>query len=348
MKPSPDPLDLGALSALGFGPEGPLMRESKLLLDVNFLGTLLAEFERELGPEAASATFFRIGVLLGLRDAQRALQGSFVALHAPPGALPAATAPLAMRLGSRASGCPVGSLEVAGSWPERLEAEARLSKLGTSPRPSCALSSGYTSGWLSGILETDVVAQEQSCAARGDESCSFLACEVEGWQRAGDAEALRCAEQVDFPTFRALAARYFLPPAVEGESGACVRDAGDFDAGAPVVHVWGPVMVLPFLGADIAMQTVDVLARDPSVEQVRVVVVDLRDAPVDDGFEGAALEQVLRRISGWGAEAILTGVSPLSEPLVADLEAEHLVVRKAVSEAIAAAFQIAEAQRFLV
>ena len=47
-----------------------------------------------------------------------------------------------------------------------------------------------------------------------------------------------------------------------------------------------------------------------------------------------------------GAEALITGVSPLSEAAVADCESRHLLVRKDLSEAIAAAFQIAEAQRF--
>jgi hypothetical protein len=50
-------------------------------------------------------------------------------------------------------------------------------------------------------------------------------------------------------------------------------------------------------------------------------------------------------VAGWGAEPILTGISPLSEPVVADLEKTHLVMRKDLPAAIAAAFQIAEAQR---
>jgi hypothetical protein len=54
---------------------------------------------------------------------------------------------------------------------------------------------------------------------------------------------------------------------------------------------------------------------------------------------------VLDAVEGWGAEPLLTGISPLSERAVADLEKTHLVIRKDLPEAIAAAFQIAEAQR---
>ena len=54
---------------------------------------------------------------------------------------------------------------------------------------------------------------------------------------------------------------------------------------------------------------------------------------------------MLDAVARWGAEPILTGISPLSEAAVADLEKTHLVIRKDLPEAIAAAFQIADAQR---
>ena len=39
-------------------------------------------------------------------------------------------------------------------------------------------------------------------------------------------------------------------------------------------------------------------------------------------------EEVLETIEAWGAEALLTGVAPLSEALVSDIETTHLLVRK--------------------
>jgi anti-anti-sigma regulatory factor len=76
-----------------------------------------------------------------------------------------------------------------------------------------------------------------------------------------------------------------------------------------------------------------------------VVIVDLSGTLIDDGFGAAALEQILGAIEGWGAEPILTGVSPLSAQVVGELESSHLVLHKDLANAIAVGFQIADAQR---
>jgi hypothetical protein len=56
---------------------------------------------------------------------------------------------------------------------------------------------------------------------------------------------------------------------------------------------------------------------------------------------------VLETIEGWGAEVILTSISPFSEPVVQEIEATHLLLCKNLPEAIATAFQVSEAQRHL-
>jgi anti-anti-sigma regulatory factor len=122
---------------------------------------------------------------------------------------------------------------------------------------------------------------------------------------------------------------------------------GAFDSGSPAVHVWGPVMVVPYAGDETAV-AVEAVALDPSAAGVTVVVVDLQGAIVDDGFGAVALERVVDVIQGQGAEAVITGVSPLSARVVAGLGHGPLVVRKDLGDAIAAAFQIAELQRHAV
>jgi anti-anti-sigma regulatory factor len=102
---------------------------------------------------------------------------------------------------------------------------------------------------------------------------------------------------------------------------------------------------VPFGGADDSLHAIDLIGRDPAARDVAVVVLDLTGAVIDDGFGAAALESVLDAIESWGAEPVLAGVCPLSERIVADLERHHLVIRKDMSNAIASAFQIAEAQR---
>ncbi len=111
------------------------------------------------------------------------------------------------------------------------------------------------------------------------------------------------------------------------------------------MHLWGPVMVLPFTTLDEALGTVEMLGRDPGISEIRAVVIDLREQPLDEGFGAAALEQVLETIESWSAQGLITGVSPHAEAAIAGLEASHLILRKDLPEAIATAFQIADVQR---
>ena len=55
--------------------------------------------------------------------------------------------------------------------------------------------------------------------------------------------------------------------------------------------------------------------------------------------------QILETIESWDAQSLVTGVSPSSEAAISSLESSHLILRKDLSEAIATAFQIADAQK---
>ena len=107
-------------------------------------------------------------------------------------------------------------------------------------------------------------------------------------------------------------------------------------------------MIISFTGGEEALEAVDLIGRDPAARDVSVVVVDLSGAVVDEGYGAVALEQVVDMIEAWGAEAVFAEVSPLAEPVVADLEHQPLMIHKDLAQAIAAAFQIAEAQRCTV
>ena len=332
--------DFATLAALGFGPGSALMSDAKLLVDRGFLASLLEQFEQELGTRDASLTWFQIGLMRGLLDAERAVGAGQLSRALVP--------PLVMQLFPRHDAPHAGAVAFCGCWPDGHESDARLAKLGESDAPSCALSAGYTSGWLSGTFEADILVIEESCRAAGDTGCRFVARQVNDWRASGDPRAAALLEAIRIEPLRELAAHQ---AAVEyAESGAETGiDPGEaFDSEASVVHLWGPVMVLPFSSPDDALQALELLSRDSQMAEVRVVVVDLRGAILDAGFGAAALERALETIEGWGAEVMLTGVSPLCEEVVAEIEREHLVLRKDMAEAIASAFQIADAQRHLV
>jgi hypothetical protein len=307
------------LAALGFGPEASLMTEPKLFVDSRLLSALIVELEDELGYPTAARTLFLIGLTHGLRDADRAVAKGFLSLgetDAVPGAGERAVrTALPMDLAVPVSG-PSGH-ELRGHWPERYEAAAWLSKFGPADDASCWLSAGYTSGWLSGTLDADVLALEDSCAGCGDEHCHFVAREMASWETAPPNAQRELLGPIDFELFRALALRSpaSAPDLIESE--------GEFDPEAPLVHIWGPVMILPFTSAEEILRTTEALSRDPSTREIAAVVVDLRGELLDDGFGAAAIERVLATVEAWGAEPILTGVAPLSEPVVDGLESSE-------------------------
>lgn len=324
------------LAALGIGPESALLNEPRLLLNQKFLGALMAELDDELGVEDARLTFFQIGFLHGLRDAERIVQAGFLESGAASAA-PAAPS-IAIQLGGRSRDAASGAITLGGSWPERFEANARVARLGPEDAPSCTLSAGYTSGWLSGTLEADILAVESTCSASGDACCSFRAAEPEVWRDSQNAEAQLLLRSIPFSALREVVAQSSRPQPQP-------RPSAGFDPNDPVVHSWGPVMVMPFLSPEEALETIQVLESSPDTCSARVVVIDLRGIDLDEDFGAAALEQVLGAIEGWGADSILTGVSQLSEPVVQGLEVAHCILRKDLSEAIASAFQLADAQR---
>src|SRR5262245_17576015 len=303
-----------------------------MLLNADFLGSLHVELEARLGPESAEATLLQLGFLHGYCDALAVLRTGFAPLE-PPGQGKVASTRLAIRLAP-----PKDRLEWTGLWPEAPEARTRAADAPPPAAPACFASAGYTSGWLSGILGADLVAVEDACRSLGHAECSFVARRIDAWRAAGDPRARAALDALSFSALRELAARHVPMPELPA-------NGERYEPGSPVIHVWGPVMVLPFAGSDECLRSLDLLGRDPGARAVRVVIVDLSGAMIDEGFGAASLELVLDAVEDWGAEPLLTGISPLSERAVAALEKTHLVIRKELPEAIAAAFQIADAQR---
>lgn len=324
---------------LDFDPSNVLDRDPYVLLDPRLLAPLLTQFAEELGPERASITVMRIGALLGLRDAHDAVaRAGHRRAHVDR---PIAT-PLRMRCQQRRGAD--GQLEIHGQWPDRHEAAARLAAVGASPAGGCQLSLGYTSGWLSGLFELDLCAFEKACGVDGHPSCSFVARTGDAWHAHASPEQQQLIEALGLPELRDYladhhAGRHRAPRLDEAD----VHHTVDRDACA--IHVWGPVMVIPYAGPDEALSALELIGRDPAAAEVTVVVVDLEEAMLDEAHGALALEHIVHCIEAWGAEAIFTEPSPLSARVVLDLENSPLLVVKDLDEAISTAFQVAESQR---
>lgn len=324
------------LAVLGLDLRTTLEDEPRFLLDRDFMGSLHMELADRLGAGDARAALLQLGFLHGLRDAARIVLAGFG--HSLESRGPGPTAP---RLSFRLDPVQGSALVLRGAWPERIEADAVVSLLGARPHPACHLSAGYTSGWLSAVFDTDLLAVETSCGCTGAAACSFEAREPEAWRTLAMRQPGAARLELPFRDLREIVGRHLeaQPPHLEPSSPEA------FEPGSPVVHVWGPVMVIPFSGAEESLRAVELIGRDPGARHVRVVVVDLSGTLIDEGFGAAALEQVLDAIESWGAEPLLTGVSPLSQHVIEDLERSHLVIHKDLPEAIAAGFQIAQALR---
>jgi hypothetical protein len=318
------------LAALGLDLAETLREEPRFLTDAAFIGALHLELRERLGPTDARDALIQLGFLHGLRDALEIVTSGVRASGGGSGrprlALALETTPTT----------PGASLR--GVYRDGIEARAVTSALGAQAEATCALTSGYASGWLSGLFDADLLARERSCVAAGHARCEFEARTREGWLAAEPESEPHT--RLPFSPLRDLVGRH-LAGRVEQEDGP----GTGFERSAPVIHVWGPVMVIPYAGADETISGLDLIRRDPGARGVRVVVIDLAGAIIDESFGAVELERVLEAVEGIGAEPILTGISPLSERTVAGLEASHLIVQKDLPAAIAAAFQIADAMR---
>lgn len=315
------------------GIDDALLRDARFVADRRLLEVVHMELERSLDGDAARAALLRLGCHHGMRNALGIAREHSPRSRRDDAPASSATPLVAMQLVSQTD---EHGFVLHGTWPHRNEAEAVLAG-GRATSPACFVSAGYASGWLSALGDAEILAIERSCAAAGDPCCRFEARDVASWRAIGDPAALALLARFPFESLRD-AALDDLPPLPDTSAEAA------FDPESPAVHVWGPVMVVPYAGEDTA-STIETVVRDPGAAAVSVVVIDLAGAVVDDGFGAVALERIIDTVQGWGAEAVLTGLSPLSERVVAGLAGDPIVVPKDLRNAIATAFRIAESQR---
>ncbi|MDH5307991.1 MAG: XylR N-terminal domain-containing protein, partial [Myxococcales bacterium] len=201
MNLSPDGAAGHDLAEIEFDPFAVLERDSRILLNPSFLTALHQEIEGELGAEQSRITLFQMGFLHGLQDAYRAL-GAGEKAHALDREHIIAP-PLHMDLRSHPEEAETRAIELHGSWPECHEAAAHLRSVGATRHSTCYLSAGYTSGWLSGTFNANIVAHEIACSAAGCETCRFVAREAEAWLGLPEPEVHALLDALPFDAFRA-------------------------------------------------------------------------------------------------------------------------------------------------
>ena len=294
----------------------------------------LRKYAIELVPSPDAGPFlYRIGFDRGWRDGTQVSRsfsgGGVVGPRFAGPALPLLFLPTQGRPPAQFFGSLVGSLEATvhlQSYPESAE-------------PVCWLTSGYAAGWYSAIFHKTILVLEERCQARGDESCHFEARPMQSWLDAEDPRAaalLRCLD----PPEPADYTEEEDEPGSDGDGGLL----GSFDSMSPAVHVWGPVMVLPYSGVEDADGALETVEEDLGSDAVRVVVLDLTGINVARVELWGVLD-LISRIEGRGLEVVVAGVRGLDPdelpPLLSGCDGPPVV--RDLTAGIALGFQIASA-----
>ena len=117
---------------------------------------------------------------------------------------------------------------------------------------------------------------------------------------------------------------------------------GGFDPLSPAIHVWGPVMVLPYSGVEDADGALATVQADVGSDVLRVVIVDVTGmhlAPV----EACGVLDLVSRLENRGVEVMVTGIRAGQEAMLEedDTISHGLLIVQDLTDAIARAFQIA-------
>jgi hypothetical protein len=203
--------------------------------------------------------------------------------------------------------------------------------------PCCFLSAGYAAGWYSAILGRDLLVREWECAAcdPGTSSdCSFEARDVDDWLASEPVWVGALLPFIDFDQSRKGAELAAQSEGIdlEGEGLA-------FDPSSPAIHVWGPVMVLPYGGPEDGQAALRVVKSDADGWGLQVAVLDLTGARIDDVVV-VRVAKLRRALEAEGLAVVIAGGTPELTRGFAGAEREAPLIAPNVSQAIALAFQI--------
>lgn len=286
-----------------------------------------------IGLPWAIGVLYGVGMGQGLRDGLRVAQAFGGVLGAQP-EFPGAPIPM---LFTPHGGRPGERL--TGALRNSLEARLHRSSYPAPEDPICFVSSGYSAGWYSALFGEFHLVRETACLARGADECRFESRPAREWSGPCGDWARELLPYLDYDQL-VQSARDGL--ALEGGNPEQGGMLGSFDPLSPAAHVWGPVLVLPYSGADDSLEAISVIRADLGPEQLRVVVLDVTGARVD-GVESAGLIHVIEAIEGVGMEAVVAGLRS-AECLRTGDPARALrtpLVAPDLTRAIALAFQLA-------
>ena len=208
------------------------------------------------------------------------------------------------------------------------------------PGPSCFATAGYSSGWYSAWLNQPVVLQETQCVSAGDPACRFE-------PRAADAAQGTWATEILAHLDVGAILRWAQEEVALAELPEYTEDpesAASCDPASPVIRLCGPVMVLPYAGAEDGEIALEEIEADLGPGQIEVVVLDVTGASTE-GVEAAGIARLLASFEAAELDVILAGLSPGSEQALRNRGLELPLVERELGSAIAAGFRFVQATR---
>lgn len=229
-----------------------------------------------------------------------------------------------------------GGARLTGTVGHTAESGDALDGVEPAGQPGCALTAGFAAGWYSAVLGTSMLVREVECLARGGARCSFEARPIGEWSEEDRAWSEALLPFLDFDRIRQRADAE-LRELEEADP------TGLFEPMTAAAHVWGPLLVLPYGGAEDAESTLAAVWEDPASERLEVAVIDVTGARIDE-LEAIGLVRILDRFEGAGIETILAGIQPAALALLESTSRRltRPLVAADVPDAIALGFQICQ------
>ena len=307
------------------------------LEDPNTLAHMRRDLFNGVGPEHAGGALYGLGFCEGLVDGLRLVR-ALPASGSLGASLPHFAGPLVF---TPEAGYPERRL--IGGLLGSLEGGIHLADYGPAADPICFVSAGYAAGWYSALLNENFLVRERTCIGCGERGCRFEARPVAEWLATDNAWARELLPYLDFESLRRRADERLAEmgdPAVEGDM------LGNFDPNSPAVHVWGPVMILPYSGSEDCLISIDTIRDDVGPDQIRVVVIDATGARID-GTEAFGLTRLLGALDATNLETVMVGVSTRGQRYLnlGENGLQTPILARTLSEGIALGFQISQENR---
>ena len=151
------------------------------------LGLLRKELIETLGENRARSFLFRYGWRIGASDAREAMKisTSIDYLIKQASLLHISTGHIREHYSKRrietSNSQKIKSITAKGKWIDSFEAKEHLKHHGLSDKPVCQILTGYASGYMSTIFNTQIIVKETHCVAKGDPECLYEMKYIADW-----------------------------------------------------------------------------------------------------------------------------------------------------------------------